>query len=311
MFGALAQSTMTQDAFGGMLMGTNFFDPVMEPGGMALGIDDSRGLTVAGNPFKSKGRPFNIPKGASAFGNTGLGVTLFRGAGLGAVLAGGYADNGLQGVAAAAGTDVATHAALLRFHYAPQAAAMKKTGALGMVAAGAFSGGSWANTARYGAGLAAGGVGGFVGGAAGGALGGMIGGRAGNLVGNLGGTVAGAYASTAAATALASNPAGWIVAGGVGAMAAGAAAVVGSAAAVGYGTYSTLKAGYRHRQMQKSIHTSGSLAAFHTQGAQTMRQRAVQAIHKSHINARSALGQEANLMHMPSRNYHSKYRRFY
>lgn len=69
-----------------------------------------------------------------------------------------------------------------------------------------------------------------------------------------------------------------------------------------------LKQGNAYRQRQRSISTSGSLAAFNTQGAHTMRQRAVQAIHKSHLNARSALGSEAQFMHMPSRNYHSRYR---
>jgi len=69
-----------------------------------------------------------------------------------------------------------------------------------------------------------------------------------------------------------------------------------------------MKAGNQHRQRQKSINTSGSMAAFNTSGAHTMRQRAVQAIHKSHLNARSALGSEAQFMHMPGRNYNSRYR---
>lgn len=83
------------------------------------------------------------------------------------------------------------------------------------------------------------------------------------------------------------------------------------AKAVGYGTYNVLKAGYNHTQMQKSIHTSGDMAAFMTQGAFTMRARAVMAMQKSHMNARSALGQEANYMHMPQRNYMSNYRQGY
>ena len=69
-----------------------------------------------------------------------------------------------------------------------------------------------------------------------------------------------------------------------------------------------MKQGYQYRQRQKSINTSGSMAAFNTSGAHTMRQRAVQAIHKSHLNARSALGSEAQFLHMPSRNYNSRYR---
>jgi hypothetical protein len=74
---------------------------------------------------------------------------------------------------------------------------------------------------------------------------------------------------------------------------------------------SVLKAGHQHRQMQKSIQTSGSMAAFNTQGAHTMRQRAVQSIHKSHLNARSALGSESQYFHYPSKNYHSRYRGAY
>lgn len=84
---------------------------------------------------------------------------------------------------------------------------------------------------------------------------------------------------------------------------------IAGAGAVGYGTYSVMKAGYNHAQMQKAIHTSGNMAAFNTQGAFTMRGRAVAAMQNSGLNMRSALGQEANYMHNPSRNYHSTYRR--
>ena len=63
-----------------------------------------------------------------------------------------------------------------------------------------------------------------------------------------------------------------------------------------------------HQKMRRTIQTDGSLAAFMTEGATTMRSRSIQAIQKSHMNARSALGREANFMHYPSRNYHSQYR---
>ena len=46
-----------------------------------------------------------------------------------------------------------------------------------------------------------------------------------------------------------------------------------------------------------AIGNVGNLAAFQTQGAWTSRQMAMQAIQKSHLNARSALGQEAGYMH--------------
>ena len=86
------------------------------------------------------------------------------------------------------------------------------------------------------------------------------------------------------------------------------AAAVGGVAAAGYGAYEVLKMGYAQKQSRKGIQTAGDLAAFNTMGANTMRSRAVQAIQKSHTNARSALGGEANFMHYSSRNYHSPYR---
>jgi hypothetical protein len=92
-----------------------------------------------------------------------------------------------------------------------------------------------------------------------------------------------------------------------GAVAVGAAPLMYTAAAYGASAV-VMKAGYNHAQMQKQLHTSGSLASFNTQGAYTMRARAVQAIHKSHLNARSVLGQEASFLHYPSRNYSSRYR---
>jgi len=99
----------------------------------------------------------------------------------------------------------------------------------------------------------------------------------------------------------ATNP---LIAGGMAAVGVTAAA----SAAVVKGSTAILRQGYQHRQRQRGIDTSGSMAAFMTQNAMTMRSRAVQAMHKSHLNARSALGQEAGFMHMPSKNYHSRYR---
>jgi hypothetical protein len=76
------------------------------------------------------------------------------------------------------------------------------------------------------------------------------------------------------------------------------------------GTHAMLKAGYRFKQRQKMVQTDGDMSAFMTQGAFTMRERAVEAINRSHLNARSALGQEANYMHS-NRSYSSPYRKFY
>jgi hypothetical protein len=74
------------------------------------------------------------------------------------------------------------------------------------------------------------------------------------------------------------------------------------------GASSLLKAGYSHAMRKKAMQTDGDLSAFYTNSAFTMRSRAVEAINRSHLNARSALGQEATYMHRPYRNYHSPYR---
>lgn len=83
------------------------------------------------------------------------------------------------------------------------------------------------------------------------------------------------------------------------------------AAATSYGAYSVIRGiaeeGYSRRQMMRGVNTDGDISAFMTQNAHTMRARAVQAISKSHMNARSALGQEAQFMHSP-KNYNSIYR---
>lgn len=50
-----------------------------------------------------------------------------------------------------------------------------------------------------------------------------------------------------------------------------------------------------HRSL--NINTTSSLAAFNTKGAWTSRQMSVQAIQRSHLNSRSALGSEAQYMH--------------
>ena len=86
-------------------------------------------------------------------------------------------------------------------------------------------------------------------------------------------------------------------------------AIIGGGYVVGKGTYQLLKRGYRRSQEAKGLDTAGETSAFMTRGAVTMRARAMEAIHKSHLNARSALGQEATLMHMARKDYFSTYRR--
>lgn len=115
------------------------------------------------------------------------------------------------------------------------------------------------------------------------------------------GAMGGSYFGAAPIRALAAHP----VIGG--ALVAGATLGIAS-----YGAYSLTKGfaelGYQRRQSMRGVNTDGDLSAFMTQGATTMRARAVQAISRSHMNARSALGQEANFMHMPQKNYNSIYR---
>lgn len=67
------------------------------------------------------------------------------------------------------------------------------------------------------------------------------------------------------------------------------------------GSYELLKAGYQHRQRtMRKIDTAGSTAAFMTRNAFTMRTRAIEAIRTSHLNIKSALGQEATRTHFNS-----------
>lgn len=134
----------------------------------------------------------------------------------------------------------------------------------------------------------------------GGYMGQQIGLATGLPMGGTFGAAAGAYIGGAPMGAFMENP---ILVGGL---------LTGVAAgALGYGAYSVIKsigqAGYAHRQGLKGVNTDGDMSSFMTQNAMTMRSRAVQSIARSGINARSALGQEANFMHSP-RNYNSSYR---
>jgi hypothetical protein len=141
----------------------------------------------------------------------------------------------------------------------------------------------------------------YAGGATGATIGQVVGGALGVPFGSTAGAVIGGYIGSAPLSALARHP-GLVF----GAMAATAA--VGAVYTGFHASKQILDAGYSHRQMQKGVNTDGDMAAFMTQNATTMRAKAVQAIHKSYTNGRSALGQEANFMHYPGRNYHSRYR---
>lgn len=76
------------------------------------------------------------------------------------------------------------------------------------------------------------------------------------------------------------------------------------------GTYGMLESGFRKEKMthSKGLNFASDTSQFMTQRAVTMRQRAVQGMHKSHMNARSAFGQEATITHM-NRDMFSHYKR--
>tara|TARA_B100001059_G_scaffold51643_2_gene45291 strand:- start:5873 stop:6976 length:1104 start_codon:yes stop_codon:yes gene_type:complete len=73
-------------------------------------------------------------------------------------------------------------------------------------------------------------------------------------------------------------------------------------------TYSALEAGFKHEEKNKGLNFASDVSAHFTQNAVTMRQRALQSMHKSHTNARSAFGQEASIVHM-NRDMFSHHRR--
>lgn len=135
-------------------------------------------------------------------------------------------------------------------------------------------------------------------------VGGLIGQSAGlatgvPMMGTFGAT-AGAFIGANPMGAMASNPI--LTTGAVLGLAAGVAS---------YGAYNIVKAGaqagYAHRQSQRGVNTDGDMGAFMTQNAMTMRERSVQAIARSGMNSRSAIGMEAGFMHT-AKNYNSRYR---
>ena len=74
-------------------------------------------------------------------------------------------------------------------------------------------------------------------------------------------------------------------------------------------TYSHIEGGFAKAQKARGLNFAGDTAAHFTQNAVTMRERALQAMNKSHMNARSAFGQEANIVHM-NRDMFSQYKRY-
>lgn len=73
-------------------------------------------------------------------------------------------------------------------------------------------------------------------------------------------------------------------------------------------TMSAIGSGFENINKGRGLNYAGEVAHYFTQNAVTMRERAMQSIHKSHLNARSAFGQEASMMHM-NRDMFSQYKR--
>lgn len=113
----------------------------------------------------------------------------------------------------------------------------------------------------------------------------------------LAGGIMGAGLGAKAGAALVSNPYAL----------ASTALIIGGASMMVEPITDILKTGFKHAR-KRGLDYAGDLSAFNTNSSVTMRQRAVQAMHKSHLNARSALGQEASFQHM-NRDYFSHLRR--
>lgn len=221
-------------------------------------------------------------KGKASFLGPGIGIASSM-----YFIASGYSENGIQGAKDAAIYDLALNAGMWS---GVRGAALRTHGEAGsgivqrMVNTGGFR-------------MAGRGIGAGIGASIGAALGGASGVPGFETIGTLmGGMVGGAPLRNIARHPLMFAAAGTAMMGGA------------AISTIGRGASEVIRMANSHQKMRKSIQTDGSLAAFMTEGATTMRSRAVQAIQRSHMNARSALGREANFMHYPSKNYHSSYR---
>ena len=148
-------------------------------------------------------------------------------------------------------------------------------------------------------------LGGYMGAEAGGSLGESVGAGLGKMLGfgdDMGAGLVGRIFGTVAGAKIGSSIALSPIRMGFGALAIG-----GMMSAVEVGS-DILNSGFKNRR-QRGLDFAGDTAAFFNQAAVTMRQKSVQAMHKSHLNARSAFGQEANIVHF-NRDYFSNFRRF-
>lgn len=131
----------------------------------------------------------------------------------------------------------------------------------------------------------------------------------GRTVGSLAGTSIGARIGAYAFSGAAPGFARGVGAAAVAVAATGALAIGSTAVSTAFsGVYASLRTGFQNKRKMRGLDFAGDTAQMYTQRATTMRQRAVQAMNRSHMNARSAFGQEAQLMHT-HRDAFSTYRR--
>ncbi len=89
---------------------------------------------------------------------------------------------------------------------------------------------------------------------------------------------------------------------------AGVGIAIAGAQEIANTTTNILKTGFKERRKRRGLDFANNSEKMFTQYASTMRQRAFDAMSKSHLNARSALGNEAKLMYL-DRDYYNSYRR--
>ena len=219
------------------------------------------------NAVNHKGAKINLGQAV----HTGIGATAMSSIGplmSAGFIVGGFKDNGFAGAMDAYFLDIATSRAI---H--------------GEVFETTFDNKNVTHTRRLG-----------MMGSLGAGAGAFIGYEIGNQIAGVPGGFVGASVGAKGMIAAGRNPigAGMLVLGGLAAKKAGEAVVN----KVGH----IVRKGHQRGKMRHRIDTAGSTASFFTQNAITTRGRAFEAMRKSHLNARSALGMEASMTHM-NRNY--------
>lgn len=232
------------------------------------------------DPFKMPAivgsvKDFKLSAAASAFGIGMSGILAYQG----------YQENGISGLKDALVYDVAVNSAIMSsYTMGKDLSGELVPGRFTILGTAARSGGKLAAASKMAGGIKTLGLAGIMGSLGQEALG-----------------TPGAFAGAYLGAKMGRGTSSLVLAAGAGIAAAGSEIVKKGGA--------ILKAGYVNQQMRRRIDTAGSMASFMTQNAYTERSRAVQAMHRSHLNARSALGGEAGYLHM-SRDYFSNYKRF-